>query len=459
MTNKIETLIFSKLITDEEYTRKVFPYLKKEYFKDKIDQSLFDVIYSYFVKYNSMPSESSIKVEIENVKNLSQSEFVELKKLCKEVYKDIEVEKAWILDKTEEFCKDSALYIALSKAVELAAEEKGNVSKGMIPQLLSDALGVSFDTNIGHDYFNELSDRYKFYHEDEVRIPFDLDILNKITQGGLPKKTFTIIAAGTGGGKSMFMCHNAAFNLMSGYNVLYITCEMSEERIAERIDANLLDIPVNEIKHIPEEMFNSKLLRLKAKTIGKLIIKEYPTTSASVIHFKNLLSELKVKKNFKPDIIYVDYLNICASARFNGSNINMYSYVKSISEELRGLAVEQEVPLITATQFNRTGYSDTDADLTSIADSFGSAMTADLILGMISTEEFDEQGLILFKQSKNRFGDPNKPKRFMVGIDKARMKFYDVEDDTQSGLMDSPVMSKTTFGLEQDKREKTKGFM
>ena len=454
----VEQLIFNNLVNNEDYARKVIPFLKDEYFSDQTQKVVFQLINEYVKNYNAFPTIEALAIDLTNKEGLNEETF----KRCKDVLSEIKPEERsselqWLIDQTEKFCQEKAVYNAIMASIQILDDKSGKTSKGAIPQILSDALGVSFDTHIGHDFIEDADARYEFYHAKEVRIPFDLSYLNKITQGGLPRKTLNIALAGTGVGKSLFMCHCAAANLTAGLNVLYITLEMAEERIAERIDANLLDIPVDELKLIPKDSYDKKINRLKKKTDGKLVIKEYPTACAGSANFRHLLNELKIKKNFVPDIIYIDYLNICSSSRIrHGANVNSYTLVKAIAEELRGLAVEFSVPIVSATQTTRTGYSSSDVGLEDTSESFGLPATADFMFALISTEELAELGQLMVKQLKNRYYDPNIDRRFIVGVDRSKMRLYDVEQSAQEDLLDGPVMDNTKFGEEDFERSKPK---
>ena len=444
---RIESKILKHLLLDEDFTRKTLPFLKSEYFHDASDKTLFNQINDYVIKYNTLPTYESLVIEL-NSKNLTESLHKDTIQKLDEITENKETsDTKWLIDAAEEFCKDKAVYNAIMQSIQiLDASNKGTLDKGSIPTLLADALSVAFDNHIGHDFLDDADPRYEFYHKVEHRIPFDLDYLNRITKGGLPEKTLNIILAGTGVGKSLFMCHCAAANLTLGKNVLYITLEMAEERIAERIDANLLNIDLDKLVTLPKESYMRKIDRLRSKTTGKLIIKEYPTATANVSHFKHLLNELKLKRQFIPDIIYIDYLNICSSSRIKqGANVNSYTYVKAIAEELRGLAVEMKLPVISATQTTRGGYDNSDVDLTDTSESFGLPATADLMFALISTEELADLNQIMVKQLKNRYSDPTTNKRFVIGVDRAKMKLYDVEQVAQDGLMDNGQQDKPAF--------------
>ena len=431
----LELTILGSLIYNDEYTRKVLPFLKSEYFQIKSHKVIFLEIHEYVTNYNSLPSLNALGIECQERTDLTEEQFKEIIEVLNELPKE-DHDLDWIVDTTEKWCQERAIYLSLMESVKIADGQDEKRDKGAIPQILSDALGVSFDQNVGHDYLQNYEERFDFYHKKEEKIPFDLEFFNKITKGGIPNKTLNIALAGTGVGKSLFMCHVASSVLLQGKNVLYITLEMAEEKIAERIDANLLNVPIQKLAELPRVMFENKISKLSKKTQGKLIIKEYPTASAHVGHFKSLLNELELKRNIKPDIIFIDYLNICASQRYKGSIVNSYTYVKAIAEELRGLAVEAGVPIVSATQTTRSGYGSSDVDLTDTSESFGLPATADLMFALISTEELEEQNQIMVKQLKNSYYDPTLNKRFVVGIDRSKMRLYDVED-AQKDLVDS----------------------
>ena len=431
MSERIEQTILRNLIYNEEYYRKVVPFLKAEYYETYHERIIFEEIADFAAKYDKIPTKEVLTINIQNRADLTDEAFQDSVQEINSLT-DEWVDYDWLLDATEKWCQDRAIYLALMQSIKIADGGDKRLDKGAIPSILQDALAVSFDEHIGHDYIEQSSDRYEFYHRKEEKIPFDLEKFNFITKGGLPNKTLNIALAGTGVGKSLFMCHMAGSALTQGYNVLYITCEMAEEKIAERIDANLLNVNVKDIIELPEVLFSSKVNEIAKKTRGKLIIKEYPTASAHVGHFKALLSDLNLKKDFKPDIIFVDYLNICASVRYKGAIVNSYTYVKAIAEELRGLAVESNVPIISATQTTRSGYGNSDPDLTDTSESFGLPATADFMFALISTEELEQQGRIMVKQLKNRYNDPTSSRKFMVGIDRSKMKLYDVADDASA---------------------------
>lgn len=452
----IERTILSNLLFNNDYNRKVIPFLKSEYFNDHNEKVVFDLIDEYVKKYNSFPSTEALAIDLSNKEGLNEETFKISKEVIVSLEHDSNTKLDWLLDQTEKFCQDKALYLAIMRSIRIMDEKNGPISKGSIPQVLTDALAVSFDTHIGHDFLADSDERYEFYHRKEKRVPFDLDYFNAITNGGLPNKTLNIALAGTGVGKSLFMCHCAAANLSRGLNVLYITLEMAEERIAERIDANLLDIAVDELESLPKQTYDNKIEKLKQKTTGKLIVKEYPTACAGSANFRHLLNELKIKKNFIPDIIYIDYLNICLSSRIkHGANVNSYTLVKAIAEELRGLAVEHNVPIISATQTTRSGYSNSDVGLEDTSESFGLPATADFMFALISSEELESLGQIMVKQLKNRYSDPGSNRRFVLGIDRSKMRLYNVEQSAQD-LHDGPVMDRTKFGEEDNERSKPK---
>ena len=433
---KVETLILKNLLLTEEYPRKVLPFIKQEYFEDKTDQVLFDITHKYFVKYSAVPSVEALTIEVGKISTLSDDQFKQITQTLESFDKET-TELDWLIDTTEKWCQDRAIYLALMESIKIADGNDQKKSPDAIPSILSDALGVSFDNHIGHDYIDDYEERYDSYHRVETKVPFDLDFFNKITKGGLPSKTLNIALAGTGVGKSLFMCHVASSVLLQGRNVLYITMEMAEEKIAERIDANLLNVDIQTLAQLPKVMFENKITALSQKTQGKLIVKEYPTASAHAGHFRALLNDLALKKSFRPEIIFVDYLNICTSQRFRNASVNSYTMVKSIAEELRGLAVEFNVPIVSATQTTRSGYGSSDVDLTDTSESFGLPATADLMFALISTEELEEQNQIMVKQLKNRYYDPTLNKRFVVGIDRAKMRLYNVEQEAQNNIMDS----------------------
>jgi replicative DNA helicase len=433
---KVEFLILRNLLHNEEYIRKVIPFIKSEYFEDQNQKIIFEEILSFVQEYNKSATKEVLCIEVEKRKDINETSFKELLQLISSL-EDVPVEINWLIVTTEKWCRDRAIYLALMESIHIADGNDEKKNRDSIPSILSDALAVSFDNHIGHDYLQDYEKRYESYHKKEDKIEFDLEYFNKITKGGLPNKTLNIALAGTGVGKSLFMCHVASSVLLQGRNVLYITLEMAEERIAERIDANLLNVPIQQLVELPRQMFETKVTNLSKKTQGTLIIKEYPTASAHAGHFKSLLNELALKKAFKPDIIFIDYLNICASSRYKGSNINSYTFVKAIAEELRGLAVEFNVPICSATQTTRSGFGSSDVELTDTSESFGLPATADLMFALISTEELEGLGQIMVKQLKNRYNDPTIHKRFVVGIDRAKMRLYDCEQSAQQDILDS----------------------
>ena len=434
---RIETTILRNLLFDEEYARKTIPFIQPDFFEDKSEKIIFEETTSFINKYDSCITVEALNIEVENRTDLTEEEVKNIVSISKE-FTNTPVDSQWLLDTTEKWCRDRAIYLALMESIHIADGEDSKKNRDAIPSILSDALAVSFDNNIGHDYIQNSDDRYEYYHRTEDKIPFDLEYFNKITKGGLPNKTLNIALAGTGVGKSLFMCHHASSVLLQGRNVLYITMEMAEEKIAERIDANLLNVPIQQLVDLPRNMFDKKVNRLADKTQGTLIIKEYPTAAAHSGHFKALLNELALKKSFRPDIIFIDYLNICASSRYRaGSNVNSYSYIKAIAEELRGLAVEANVPIVSATQTTRSGFASSDVDLTDTSESFGLPATADLMFALISTEELEALSQIMVKQLKNRYNDPTIHKRFIVGIDRAKMRIYDCEQKAQEDVLDS----------------------
>lgn len=432
----LQTTVLRNLLTNEDFTRRVIPYLKKEYFEDE-HRAVFDTVLQYVGKYNKIPTGEALKIELDET-NVSADKYQAAAHLINDVVTPEPADMDWLLEKTEKWCQDRAVFLSIMKSIEII-DGKSELTNNAIPEILSEALSVNFDQDIGHDYINNSDDRFDFYHKKEARLPFDLDLFNKITKGGLPNKTLNIALAGTGVGKSLFMCHVGAAALTEGKNVLYITMEMAEERIAERIDANLMNMPIDQLDKIDKSTFDNKIANIAKKTIGKLIVKEYPTGSAHTGHFRALLKELKLKKSFEPDIIFIDYLNICSSARMKGlsGSVNTYSLIKSIAEEIRGLAVEFDVPIMSATQTTRSGYSNTDVGLEDTSESFGLPATADLMFALISNEELEGLGQIMVKQLKNRYNDPTINKRFVIGVDRARMRLYDVEASAQNLIADS----------------------
>lgn len=451
----LESVIFNNLINNEDYGRKVIPFLKTEYFHNKIDQVVFQLIENYVTTYNAFPTKEVLMIDLSNYSGISDDQFTECKVAIDQIpnQSDGLSKVEWLIDQTETFCQEKSIHNAIMKSIEILGDNKGGLSKGAIPDLLSSALAVSFDTSIGHDFLTDTDSRFEFYHRKEERIPFDIEYLNKITKGGLPRKTLNVILAGTGVGKSLAMCHMASANLVGGKNVLYITMEMAEEKIAERIDANLLNVSLDQLYDISKELYDKKINRLREKTVGKLIIKEYPTACAGSANFRHLLNELKIKRNFIPDIIYIDYLNICSSSRMKqGGGVNSYTYIKAIAEELRGLAVEFNVPIVTATQTTRGGFDNSDVGLTDTSESFGLPATADLMIALISTDELKQLNQMMVKQLKNRYADPEMYKRFIIGVDKSRMKLYDAEDAAQDDLVRDTVAPDTAFGQKTSKK-------
>lgn len=452
----LSKLILSNLVRNEPFARKVLPYLKKSYLEASHERRLLAELKNYLIEYRKHPSKDALLIQIGNSTGINETEFKEVVSLIDDIYSgDVEDNLDWLVDTTEKYCQEKAVQNAIMESISIIDGKDEKKSKGVIPQLLQDALAVSFDPSVGHDYLEDIKDRYKFIHASEQRIAFDLSYLNRVTRGGLPRKSLSIILAGTGVGKSMFMCHHAAACLAQNYNVLYVTLEMAEERIAERIDANMLDVPLDQLYSMSEETYVSKMERIKNKYTGRLIIKEYPTTSASVVHFRSLLNELNIKKKFKPDIIFIDYLNICASSRTKmGGSVNSYTYIKAIAEEMRGLAVEFNVPIVSATQTTRTGYQSSDLELTDTSESFGLPATCDFMIGLISTDELEGMGQIMVKQLKNRWGDLNKNRKFLIGVQKSHMRFYDLEEAAQNNIIQKsflpskpPAPVKSSFDL------------
>ena len=454
---KVEFLILRNLIHNEQYLRKVIPFIKPEYFEDNNQKIIFEEIQSFVEQYNQPATIEAVCIEVEKRQDINDQNFKEITNLVSSL-EEVHSEFEWLCDTTEKWCRDRAIYLALMDSIALADGKDKDKDRDAIPGILSDALAVSFDTHIGHDYLIDYEERYESYHRKEDKIKFDLEYFNKITKGGLPNKTLNIALAGTGVGKSLFMCHIASAALLDGKNVLYITAEMAEEKIAERIDANLLNVPIQEISDLPKVMFEDKVTKLAQKTQGSLIIKEYPTATAHAGHFRSLLNELALKKSFRPDIIFVDYLNICASQRYRaGSNVNSYTVVKAIAEELRGLACEANVPIVSATQTTRSGYGSSDVELTDTSESFGLPATADLMFALISTEDLEGLGQIMVKQLKNRYNDLSIFKRFVVGIDRAKMRLYDCEQSAQDDILDSGQDEEYTYE-EQKPKKSFEGF-
>lgn len=458
---RIETKILSNLVYDEQYCRKVIPFISKDYFSDRKEAILAKIILEFFTKYNKPLTKEILSIEVSNRNDINDKELSEINSYVDTLTHE-EVNESWMLEQTEKFCKDKAVYNAILQSIKIIDGADKVHTKDAIPSILSDALAVSFDNHVGHDYIDDSDSRYEYYHRVEEKISFDLDMFNKITKGGLSKKTLNIALAGTGVGKSLFMCHVGASVLVQGKNVLYITMEMAEERIAERIDANLLNLTMDELKVIDKDIFDNRIKKISNKTQGKLIVKEYPTAGAHAGHFRALLEELKMKREFIPDIIFIDYLNICSSQRMKqGGSVNSYTYIKSIAEELRGLAVEYNVPIVSATQTTRSGFTNSDPGLEDTSESFGLPATADFMFALVSNEELEQLNQIIVKQLKNRYNDPGFYKRFVIGIDRAKMKLYDVEASAQVGLSDSgqekddvPMFDKSEFG----KRQRSEGF-
>ena len=462
LNQTIERTALTNLICNEDYARKVLPFIKSTYFDEREEQIIFEEISNFVDKYQKIPTQTSLEIEVGERKDLNETEHKKIVDIIKTL-NPMEVDFDWLVDHTEKFCKDKAIYNAIVDGIKIIDGKDSKRKPDAIPEILTDALSVSFDNSVGHDYIEDAESRFDYYHRVEERIPFDLAFFNKITKGGLPPKTLNIALAGTGVGKSLFMCHMAANCLSQGKNVLYITLEMAEERIAERIDANLMNVSMEDLQSLAKQMFTDKMSKIIKKTKGKLIVKEYPTATAHSSHFRGLIKELAIKKSFRPDIIFIDYLNICASSRFKGAqNVNSYMYVKAIAEELRGLAVETNVPIMSATQTTRSGFVSTDVGLEDTSESFGLPATADLMFALISTEELEELNQICVKQLKNRYNDPTMNKRFVIGIDRAKMRLYDVEMDAQqdlvnSGQDDGPVFDNTSFGSKSyDKFSKLK---
>ena len=447
--NEVEQLVIKNLLLDEEYVRKALPFIKSEYFAEITGKKLFEILSKYFTDYSAIPTKEALVIEVGQVGGISDDQHNQIVKAIGDIDTD-KSEFEWILDTTEKWCKERALYLALMSSIKIAEGNDEKRATGAIPTILSEALAVTFDNHIGHDYLEDYEERYEFYHQKEEKIPFDLEFFNRITKGGLPNKTLNVALAGTGVGKSLFMCHCASSVLLQGKNVLYITLEMAEEKIAERIDSNLLNCDIQNITELPKIMFENKVTNIAKKTQGKLVIKEYPTASANVGHFRALLNDLALKKSFIPDIIYIDYLNICASSRYSKlGNVNSYSYIKAIAEELRGLAVEANVPIVSATQTTRSGFASSDVDLTDTSESFGLPATADLMFALISTEELEGLGQIMVKQLKNRYNDPTYNRRFVIGVDRTKMRLYDCEQSAQDDLLD------TGQDVEYDDNDKT----
>ena len=454
MSLTIERTVLTQLVSNEEYTRKVLPFLKGDYFSNRSERIVFEEITKFVEKYNKIPTKTSLEIEVQSRKDLNESDFKNIISLVKSLQNDENVNFDWLVDTTEEFCKDKAVYNAIVEGIQIIEGKDKQRGPDAIPSILTAALAVGFDNRVGHDYLSDSAERFDYYHKVEEKIPFDLEFFNKITKGGLPPKTLNIVMSGTGVGKTLFMCHVAANCLSQSKNVLYITLEMAEERIAERIDANLMNISMEDLHDLPKQMFDSKIENIIKSTSGKLIVKEYPTASAHTSHFRGLIKELAIKKSFRPDIIFVDYLNICASSRFKGAiSVNSYMYIKAIAEELRGLAVETNVPIMSATQTNRAGFVSSDIGLEDVSESFGLPATADFMFALISNEELDALNQIAVKQLKNRYNDPTINKRFVIGIDRAKMRLTDVKLTEQNDIVDSGqeefgelVFDNTDFG-------------
>lgn len=460
----LEKTILSNLILNEEYSRKVFPYIKEDYFEETSIKRVFSTYAQYVEKYKESPSLEALKISLDKRKDLNEQSYKDVMEVVDNVKLDENTNNDWLVEETEKFCQDRDLYNSIRRSILILDGQDKEFDKGSIPKLLSDSLGISFDTSVGHDFLEDFEERFEYYHRKEERLPFDIELLNKVTKGGLPRKSMTTLLATTGGGKSLCKCHMAASNLMYGKNVLYITMELAEEEVARRIDANIMDITLDEVKELPLKTFQARMSRYKSKTTGRLVIKEYPTGSAHVGHFRHLINELRMKKNFVPDVIFVDYLNICASSRVRGAAAaNSYTLVKSIAEEVRGLAMEFNCAIVTSSQFNRSGYDNSDVDLTNTSESMGITHTADAIFALITSEDLEIRGQLMIKQLKNRWGDLGYYRRFVVGIDRSRMKLYDLEDSAQSNIQnesgsykdDSPTFDKTDFGMSvNDKRKK-----
>jgi archaellum biogenesis ATPase FlaH len=443
----IESTILAGLLNNEEYTRKVLPFLTTDYFDNYSERLVYETVDNYVNEYNGLPTKDALRIIIDENSSINETQYSEAVSIIDKLEYDEKTDLDWLVDKTEKFCQDKAVYNAVRESILVLDGAHDDKDKGSIPEMLAEALGVSFDNAVGHDFLEDADSRFDFYHKKEDRVPFDLELMNKITKGGLARKSLSIALAGTGVGKTLFMTHCASAALMEGKNVLYITMEMAEEKIAERIDANLLDVTLDTLGEMPKDSYDKKMARVKKKTTGKLIIKEYPTASAGSAHFRHLINELKLKKNFHPDIVYIDYLNICMSSRIRmGANVNSYTLIKAIAEELRGLAVECNVPIVSATQTTRSGYGNSDIGLEDTSESFGLPATADFMFGLISTEELESLGQLMIKQLKNRWGDLGALKRFVVGIDRSKMRLFDVEESAQTLVSDTPVFDNTQAG-------------
>ena len=454
---RIEQTILRHLVHKENFARKALPFLRDEYFSDSSERLIYHRINEFVQKYNDIPSREALEIDLEQIKNLSEDQYGGCVDIIKSLEEPEPVDDQWLIDETERFCQDRAIYNAIMDSIGIIDGKDKDRTKGSIPEILTSALAVSFDSHIGHDFLEDYEERFNFYHRVEERIPFDLEMMNTITRGGLPRKSLNIILAGTGVGKTLAMCHMASANLTLGKNVLYITMEMAEEKIAERIDSNLLNVAVDELTDLPKDSYEKKVERIRNKTVGKLIIKEFPTASAHVGHLRHLLNELQLKRSFVPDIIYIDYLNICLSARIKaGANVNSYTYVKAIAEELRGLAVEKNLPIISATQTTRTGYSNSDPGLEDTSESFGLPATADFMIALVSSDQLSELNQIMIKQLKNRYNDPTINRRFVVGVDRAKMRMYDLDDSALSNSEDKPLMDTTSFGQRAEEDDNMK---
>jgi|TARA_B110000902_G_scaffold86250_1_gene102338 replicative DNA helicase len=447
----IETTVLSNLIFNESYYRKVYPYIKDEYFDDQSMKKIFSTYSEYVEQYKAPPSIEALKISLDKRKDMSEDSYTNVMTMVDTFKSDENTDYDFLVNETEKFCQDKDLFNSIRKAILIMDGEDKDNDKGSIPNLLSDSLGISFDTSVGHDFIEDSDERYEFYHRKEERMPFDIDLLNKITKGGLPRKSLTVLLATTGGGKSLVKCHAAASYLMTGKNCLYITMEMAEERVAERIDANMMDITLDDLKLLPRDVYQKRMARIKSKCTGQLVIKEYPTGSAHAGHFRHLLNELKLKKNFTPDVIFIDYLNICASSRIKGAAAaNSYTLVKSIAEEIRGLAMEYNCAVVSSSQFNRDGYGNSDVDLTNTSESMGITHTADCIIGLVTTEELDNLGQLMMKQLKNRWGALDYYRRFVVGIDRSKMQIFDLEDSAQRGIGGQSAANTASFGNARD---------
>jgi len=449
----LEKTILSHLVFNEPFYQKVYPYVKGEYFDDHVQKKVFDSYSKYVDEYKEPPSVEALKISLDNRKDLNEDSYKSVMSFVDELVVDKKTDLDWLVNETEKFCQNKDLFNSIRKAILIMDGEDKSLDKGSIPEMLSQSLSISFDQSVGHDFIDDASDRYDFYHKKEERLPFDIDLLNKITKGGLPRKSMSVLLATTGGGKSLLKCHMAANYLLTGRNVVYITMEMAEERIAERIDANMMDVTLDDLKIMPRDVYQKRIDRIKSKATGRLVIKEYPTGSAHAGHFRHLLNELKMKRGFTPDVIFIDYLNICASSRVKGSAAaNSYTLVKSIAEEIRGLAMEFNCAIVTSSQYNRDAYGSTDVDLTNTSESMGITHTADCILGLVSSEELDSLGQLMIKQLKNRWGDLSAYRRFLVGIDRAKMQIYDLEESAQKGLTQGPQIANSQPSSTYDDR-------